>query len=254
MAAAERLLSGSPSLDKLSPVPLYHQLRTLLQEKIESGDLKPEDRLPSEEEIATQCQVSKITVRQALAELGNAGYVKRYQGRGTFVTRHRVEQGPRKLSSFTSEMQLRGLNAASKVLEQSVIRADETLAEKLEIEAGTEVFLLKRLRLADDEPMGIQTAHLPLSLVPGIANREFGNTSLYEVLQRKYRLRPASAHETHFAVALRKHDARLLGLRSGSPALAAERLTRLADGRVLEYAVSLMAANRYKIVLHLKDL
>lgn len=254
MQSSQTALDASPSLDKRSPVPLYHQLRTVLQQKIESGELRPSERLPSEDAIASHYRVSKITVRQALLELDHAGLVKRYQGRGTFITKQRVEQGPRKLSSFSAEMKLRGLQATSKVLDQHIMRSDERLAAKLEIEEGEHIFVLKRLRLASGEPMGIQTAHLPLMLVPGIETESFAEVSLYEVLQRRYNLRPASARETHFATALENRDAELLALRAGTPALAAERLTRLADGRLLEYVESVMAADRYKIVLHLTDL
>jgi GntR family transcriptional regulator len=254
MQSSQTALDASPALDKRSPVPLYHQLRTVLQQKIESGELRPSDRLPSEDAIASHYKVSKITVRQALLELDQAGLVKRYQGRGTFIAKQRVEQGPRKLSSFSAEMKLRGLSATSRVLEQSVVRADNHLAAKLELEEGEPIFVIKRLRLASGEPMGIQTAHLPLTLVPGIESEVFADASLYEVLQRRYNLRPASARETHFAIALEKQDAELLGLHAGIPALAAERLTRLANGRLLEYVESVMAADRYKIVLHLTDL
>lgn len=101
--------------------------------------------------------------------------------------------------------------------------------------------------------MGIQTAYLPLALVPGIPALDFTNASLYEVLQRKYKLKPTSARETHFAVALKRAEAKLLGLKLGTPALAAERITRLLDGRLLEYVESIMAADRYQIVLQLTD-
>lgn len=251
--SADTLLAECASLDKLSPVPLYHQLRVLLQQKIESGLLEPNVRLPSEDAIASRCGISKITVRQALLDLEHAGLIKRYQGRGTFVAGQRVQQGPRKLSSFTGEMRLRGLASSSQVLEQRVVTSDASLAEKLEVRKGEDLFLLRRLRLAAGEAMGIQTAYLPLALVPGIPAIDFTNASLYEVLQRKYKLKPASARETHFAVALKRAEAKLLALKSGTPALAAERVTRLRDGRLLEYVESVMAADRYQIVLQLTD-
>lgn len=251
--SVDTLLAECAGLDKLSPVPLYHQLRVLLQQKIESGSLEPNVRLPSEDAIAVRCRISKITVRQALLDLEHAGFIKRYQGRGTFVANQRVQQGPRKLSSFTGEMQLRGLASSSQVLEQRILASDTSLAEKLEVRKGEDLFLLRRVRLAAGEPMGIQTAYLPLSLVPGIEGLDFTQPSLYDVLQRKYGLKASSARETHFAVALKRAEAKILGLKSGAPALAAERVTRLSDGRLLEYVESVMAAERYQIVLQLTD-
>lgn len=242
------------ALDKSSPIPLYHQLRTVLERKIERGDWKPNDRLPTEDDLALLYEVSKVTVREALKLLSSTGLVRREQGRGTFVNAPRLTQGPRQLTCFTGEMKQSGLSATSRVLEAGVISAGADLAHTLEIAAGELVFRLKRVRYANDEAMGIQTAYLPLSLVPGIADEDFSINSLYGTLQRRYALRPAQARETHVAVALDVDDARQLGLEAGTPALAAERLARLPDGRPLEYAVSVMRGDRYKIVLNLGDI
>ncbi len=99
--------------------------------------------------------------------------------------------------------------------------------------------------------MGLQTAFLSMRLVPGIDQISFVNTSLYEVLDLRYGLHPASARETHRAVLVSREDAALLRVPPGSPALAAERLTSLADGRPLEYVQSVMRGDKYKIVLDL---
>ena len=238
-------------LEKESPIPLYFQLRTILQRRIEDGEIAHGGRLPAEDVLGTLYGVSKVTVRQALKDLAEAGYVRREQGRGTFATKPRVEQGPRKLTGFTEEMSQRGLRASSRVLEQAVAGADVELARTLGIAEGAPVLRLKRLRLADGETMGVQTAHVPLDLAPGLAEEDLSGASLYEMLQRKYGLRADSARETHFAVALGAADARLLGVAEGAPALAAERLTLRADGRPIEWTCALMRGDRYKVVLNL---
>jgi len=241
-------------LDKSSPIPLYHQLRTVLERQIERGDWKPNDRIPPEDELASRYEVSKITVREALKLLSAAGLVRREHGRGTFVNAPRLTQGPRQLTCFTGEMKQSGLRAHSRVLEAGVISCGADLALRLGISPGDSVFRLKRVRFANDEAMGIQTAYLPLNLVPGIETEEFSSGSLYGALERRYGLKPTRARETHFAVALEADDARELGIEAGEPALAAERLTVLADGRPLEYAVSIMRGDRYRIILNLGDL
>ena len=192
-------------------------------------------------------------VRQALMELAEAGYARREQGRGTFATIPRVEQGPRKLTSFTDEMNLRRLRAGSRVLEQLVTPVDGELAGVLGIREGDRVLRLKRLRFAAREPMGIQTA-APLDLAPDLAKENLAGVSLYEALEWKYGLKAASARETHFAVPLGASDAQLLQVANGAPALAAERLTLRADGRPIEWTCSPMRGNRYKVVLNLVDL
>ncbi len=241
------------TLDRSSPIPLYHQLRGVLQRQIERGELRIGDRLPNEDFIAARYEVSKITVREALKTLAAAGYVRREQGRGTFVTNPRVVQGPRKLTCFSDEMELRGLTASSRVLAAEVIPADLDLANKLAIHPRASVFRLKRIRLADGEIMGVQTAHLALERVPGITAIDFGAASLYETLESRFGLKPAHARETHCAIALNRGDAHQLGLQPGAPALSAERLSLLADGTPLEYVWSVMRGDRYQVVLNLSS-
>jgi len=243
--------SQSELLDKQLPIPLYYQLKTILLEKIKTGDLKPNDRLPAEDEIAAQYGVSKATVRQALNDLAIAGFLRREQGRGTFIAESKIEQGPRELTSFTDEMRKRGLSPNSRVLKQEVIKAEADVAEKLRIKEGDRVFQLKRLRLADGEPMGIQTAYIPLELAPGLPKENFQSASLYQVLEKKYGLVATHAQETHFAVLLERREAKLLKVTEGSPALAAERVTFLSSNRPFELVYSVMRGDRYKIILDL---
>ncbi|MBI1896459.1 MAG: GntR family transcriptional regulator [Acidobacteria bacterium] len=239
------------ALDKRLPIPLYHQLKSVILNAIQSGDLKPDDQIPPESELAQTYGVSKITVRQALRELADLGYVRREQGRGTFVARTRLAQGPRDLTSFTEEMRRHGLAAASRVLEAGVMPADAALAERLGLRPGDDVFVLKRLRLADGEPMSIQTAHIPLELAPGLPEESLDDASLYEILQLHYGRQPSRAREAHSAVLIEAEDAELLGVPPGSPALAAERIAYLESGQPLEFVHSVVRGDRYKIVLDL---
>jgi len=237
-------------LSKHLPIPLYHQLKTILLERVKSGELKANDKLPSEDEIAEQYGISKATVRQAIGELANEGLIRREQGRGTYVAEQKIEQGPRALTGFTEEMRNRGLRSNSRVLKQRVIKADAEAAEKLRIHEGDSLFELTRLRLTDGEPMGLQTAHILLALAPGLEDEDF-SASLYDVLENKYGLVPNIAEETHTAVLLEPREAKLLKVPAGSPALAAERITYLADGRPFELVKSIMRGDRYKIILQL---
>lgn len=233
------------------PAPLYHQLKTVLLREIEAGQWKPGDRLPPEDELVRRFQVSKITVRQALGELASQGTIRREQGRGTFVERPRVQQGPRELTSFTEEMRRHGMVSHSRVLDQRVIPAPAAVAAGLQIPADTQVFRLRRLRLADEEPMGVQTAFLPLDLVPGIGAIDIGDASLYDLLASRYSLHPASARETYRVVTLRREEAALLRVSPGAPAMGAERVTALADGRRMEVVQSVMRGDRYTVAVDL---
>jgi len=239
------------TIDKNAPIPLYHQIKELLKRQIEEGVYKPNDRLLTESELAARFRVSKITVRQALRELAEMGYVRREQGRGTFVAEPRLDQGPRELTSFTEEMRKRGYTPGSTVLEAALREASEEVAFKLALAAGATVFMLRRLRLADNEPMGLQTAWLPADLLPGIERVCFENVSLYEVLQKTYGLYAVSARETHFATVADADLGRVLGIPPGAPVMACERVSFLPGGRPLEYVSSIMRGDRYRIVLEL---
>lgn len=238
------------ALDKQLRIPLYYQLKTLLLQRIRNGELKPNDRLPAEDLLADQFDVSKATVRQALNELATAGVLRRVQGLGTFVAEPRLELGPRELTSFTGEMSARGLRPSSRVVKQEVIQADGVLAEKLHVEVGSDVFLLQRLRLADSQLMGVQTAHILLALAPQIVQHDFSEGSLYDVF-RYFGLLPARAHEIHYAVLIEGPEAEMLGVKEGTAGLAGERTTFLAAGQPLEFVYSLMRGDRYQIVLDL---
>jgi GntR family transcriptional regulator len=141
--------------------------------------------------------------------------------------------------------------ASSRVLHVEVTEADDVLGGHLNLPAGAQVVMLKRLRLAGTEPMGIQTAYIPFDLAPGLASKAMENGSLYEILQTSYALAPTKAQETYFAVLVEGEDARLLSVPEGSPGLAAERISYLSGGRPLEFTTSVMRGDRYRIKLEL---
>jgi GntR family transcriptional regulator len=236
---------------KRGVTPLYHQLKASILKDIEAGRWRPGDQIPTEDALAARFHVSKITVRQALRDLVQLGFIRREQGRGTFLQAPMLEEGPRELKSFTAEMRSHGMAASSRVLEQGIVTAPPEIARRLQIEDGAAVFRLHRLRLADAQPMGVQTAYVPSALAPGIEQVDFTDASLYEVLASLHALYPASARETHQAVSMPDDIAPLLHAAPGAPALKAERLALLADGRPLECVQSIMRGDRYKVVLDL---
>lgn len=238
-------------LDRSLPTPLYHQLMALLLDRILRGEWEANRRLPSEEQLETQYSVSKATVRQALHLLVSGGYVRREQGRGTFVARRQVELGPLSLTSFGEEMRAYGMQPESRVLSKSIVRATPEIAGKLSLGEGEAVFCLRRLRLADGQPMGIQTAYIPAVLAAPLLSRDFESDSLYELLESVCGLSPKYARETHYAMMLDAEQCALLGVPEGSPGLAAERLTFLDDGRPLELVFSTMRGDRYRVSLNL---
>jgi GntR family transcriptional regulator len=241
------LMSTAP-LSKDLPIPLYYQLKCALMKAIEAGEWQPDQQLPNELQLAEQYGISKITVRQALQGLADMGYIRREHGRGTFVCKLKLDQGPRELTSFSEEIRRHRLTPTSRVVESMVQKAEGRVAESL---GAGQVFMLKRLRMADGEPMGLQTAHIPLNLVPGLEKENLENVSLYHILQSRYGLYPARARETYFAVKAKPPVARLLGIPSGSPVFDVERITYQTNGKPFEFVQSYMRGDRYNVILDL---
>lgn len=236
-------------LDKDLAEPLYHQLQAVLKTEIESGRWRPGEQIPTESQLVENFGVSKITVRQAIQGLVDLGYVRREHGRGTFVSKRKFDEGPRELTSFSEEMRGHNLKASSRILSQRVAEAEGRVAESLGMAAGAPVLVLKRLRLANGEPLSVQTAHIPAALVPGFEIDEV--KSLYVVLQSRYHLYAARAKETYVAATAEAGAGKLLGIRPGAAVFKVERVTFLPNDKPFEFVQSTIRGDRYSIVLDL---
>lgn len=233
------------ALDKDSPIPLYYQLQQIVEERIDGGEWPPGMQVPSERELCEQFQVSRITVRQALLALANQGRLTRQQGVGTFVASPRIKQRLNRLTGFTEELEARGQHPGARVLQLELLPAPPTVARGLDLPPGEEVILVKRLRLADEEPLAIEIAHLPAHLCPGLEHQDLGAHSLYELLGREFDIVPARAEQQIEALACPATEARLLGVRKGSPMLHMYRVTYGRDGQAIEHTESFYRGDRY---------
>ncbi len=237
-------------MDRKSPVPLYYQLKEIFRSWIISGEFSENGRFPSENELQERFGVSRVTVRRALSELVNEGFLIREQGRGSFVVRPRVQDQLRRLTSFTEDMQLRGLATESRILDFRMVH-DEEVARKMEIPQDEELVQLRRLRLVEGEAIAIQNAFVRHRFCPGILERGLLEGSLYKTLEESYGLRLGRAIQTVEAKPADEYEARLLALEVGQPVLVLERLTFLADGNPIEYVRSIYHGDRYRFTVEL---
>src|SRR5438876_9317570 len=140
---------GAVVLDRQSVVPLYYQIQQGLSEQIRSGELKPGALMPSEQEIAARLGVSRMTARQALKSLCSRGLAFSQRGRGTFVSRMRLEKNFRQLLSFSEEMKDRGTQPRSRVVAFRKIHRGVDAVEAVHLGPAEEVIFLRRVRIAD---------------------------------------------------------------------------------------------------------
>jgi GntR family transcriptional regulator len=236
-------------LDKSGFIPLYYQIQRMLMEKIQSGELKEGDPLASEEELARLHQVSRMTARQALHGLKTSGYAVSRKGRGTFVTRPKMEKNIMHLQGFTEDMKQRGMAPSSRLLEQVVFGATESLAEKLKISEGDPVLRLRRLRYADGTPMAIEESNIPLRFYPGVERYDFEKNSLYAVLRENYGLRVTWADEIIEALPATREEAELLTIPNKASVLSISRIIMAAGDVPVEVACSRYRGDRYRASL-----
>lgn len=234
------------NLGKQVPIPLYYQIKTRLLEAIESGQLSPGDRVPSERELTEQFSVSRMTARQALRELETQGYLYRIQGKGTFVATPKLDQPLAALTSFTEDMRRRGLQPGANVLSVGEVPAGRKAARALGISETETVFRLERLRLAGGDPMALEVSHIPVGLAPGLGAAYFEDQSLYRILRETCGLVLARATQSLEAVPASAHEAEILRVHEGTPLLLLERVSFDSKDRAVEFVRSLYRGDRYR--------
>ena len=230
-------------------LPKYYQVKKQLLDLTSS--MAPGSPVPPERELARVYETSRTTVRQALAELVIEGRLLRMQGKGTFVAKPKVAQ-LLELASYTEGMRQHGLHPQTRILDVGYVTADEHLAGLLGIRPGGRALRLHRLRLADGEPMSIDTSHLPARRFPGLRKQLERHASLYETLRTDFGIHLAEAEETIETVLADPHDAQLLGVDPGIPLLLLSRHAIDSTGQPVEWAQSWYRGDRYKFVTRLR--
>lgn len=230
--------------------PLYRQLHRDLLGLI--AGLTPGDRFPSDRELIEMYAVSRITVQQALRDLVRSGHLVRMQGRGTFVSRPKVERGEPSLNSFTEDMQQKGHRASSRLLRRTTLSPSHDVQAALGLDDGDQTLYLERLMLADGEPIAVHYTHLPLSLCPRTDDwfsAEALEGSLYRILEDHCGYRLSEADETVEATVATGDEAALLEVPAGTPLLWLRRVTYLVDGRPVEHSTMGYRNDRYRLVM-----
>lgn len=232
-----------------NPAPLYVQLQQLIRDAINRNLLTQDEAIPAERDLATEYDVSRITVRKAIGGLVEEGLLTRRRGAGTFVAA-RVEKSFSKLSSFSEDMVARGRKPSSVWVSKSVGTVTPEEALSLGLSPGAEVYRFQRLRYADDVPMALE-----YSTIAGfcLENEDAVDVSLYEALTAAGN-RPVRALQRLRAVPFTSEHARMLNVDAGHAGLFIERRGYLRDGRTVEFTQSYYRGDAYDLVAELNDI
>jgi GntR family transcriptional regulator len=206
--------------------------------------------IPSERHLTQELGVSRLTVRAALDELVRDGYLDRRHGSGTYVTEPKIAQ-PLTLTSFSEEMRRRGMVPGSRTLELTLTSAGARLARRLQVSPEETLVRVKRLRLADAEPMAMEVLHIPEALVPGLTKADLENRSFYELLAERYEIVIGSGTQTIEPTVTNEEESEVLGVPLHTPAFLFERTTVSESGRIVEFVRSIYRGDRYRLVADL---
>ncbi len=233
------------TIDKHSPVPLYFQLKQLLIQNLQQKLWKPGQQLPTEESLQQEYDISRTTVRQALRELEVEGWITRQAGKGTFVTETKVREGTEPFNISAAFFESYGIEMAWKIISAGWETAPLQIAERLGVPVGEQTFCLRRLRLANHEPIGFsvvflaskwyEQVDLSLAETGGTMNYLKGADLAHCMAERIVEALPASQDE-----------AKILGIKTHDPVLVITRLVRDCDGMPIEHFRGVYRGDRFQ--------
>ena len=208
------------------------------------------DAIPPERVLSIKLGVSRLTLRAALGELVREGLLTRRRGAGTFVAEPKVAK-EMTITSFSDDMRQRGLTPGSRTLEFRTITAGARLGRILYVSPSEPVLSVKRLRLADGEPMAVELLHVPEALFPGLTAADLEESSFYDLLGNRYGIEIVGGTQTVEPTVTNDEESRELRVPLHSPALLFERVTRAAGGEIVEFTSSIYRGDRYRLVSEL---
>jgi len=247
------LVWNGPVPSKQSPVPLYYQLAEAIEDRIATGEWQPGDRLPSERDLASQAGISRMTARQALSYLVDRGAIEVRHGVGTFVAQPKLTSDPLHLLGFTEQMMATGGDVASTVLAREVLPAPGPVAAALDLDPGSDVVRIMRLRSLNGSPVLLETSYFPRARFAGIEQRDLSRASLYTLLETDFGVRLTHAQQTVEAVGSNEFESTLFGTERGSPMLLLEGVALTSDGTPGEYFKAVYRGDRFKFALRAAD-
>jgi GntR family transcriptional regulator len=228
-------------------LPAYQRIQGSIRRRIEAGDLRTGEAVPSERDLAKLHKVSLMTARHALASLEREGVVERRRGIGTFVSAPKIHFN--KLMSYTEQMASRNMTAGSKVLFGRIIDNEQEANARLSLSPKSSVLKLERLRHAAGEPFALETCYLSAGQFSGLLSAPLDQESLFGVLERDFHVELGYADEEVDATGADPRTADLLGIPRREPLLRIRQVIFSTSGKAILYVLGFYRSDRHNLVI-----
>ncbi|HCY06777.1 MAG TPA: hypothetical protein DHS57_05830 [Erysipelotrichaceae bacterium] len=236
---------------KKSDQKAYVQVRNDILYKIKNDIYKIGDQLPTNMQLCEIYDVSRITINRALYELEKDGYIEKHQGKGVFVVFKEIKQSINSFYTFTEEIKKMGYIPASIFLSLNLIEPKEEVINALDLDKNEKVYLIERLRLADDKIMAFDRSYIPERLIPNFQKTMLTGGSLYNALRDNYGFVPNRSEETVEAIIISDEDALKMKVKQGNPMLLVKRVSYL-DNEKIEFNYRIVNSEIFKYKMSLK--
>lgn len=229
-------------LNRNSSVPVYYQLKAIIHKRIESGEYIEGGIIPSERELAKDFGISRMTVRQALNQMVAEGSLTREKGRGTFVAKHKIQQ--MNISSFSETVRGKGMVPSTKVLYFKKENAGDDVSSILSLAKDEQVYVIKRLRFANEIPVGLEQVFIPVIYCPNLESHQL-EASLYQLINEKYGFSIDYMDNIIEASVTTADERRLLNISTSTPVLRITGVSYISGGHKFSYERDIYRADQY---------
>jgi GntR family transcriptional regulator len=237
-----------PVLNKSEGIPLFTQIRNSLRDDILNKVLVPGQKIPSEDELAVQFGVSRMTVREGISELIDEGLLYRRHGVGTFVAQPHFERDHSRLTSFVETAKEDGIDLVVRLLIADILPAKLKVAQSLSLQEGDLVIRVETLRCVEDIPITLHDSYVPYKLFPQLLQEDLQGRHLWDIFE-SYGFRVKRALQRLEARESPDEIAQLLEVDEGFPILYKERTVYLDDGTPVEFTYCYNRGDRYSLTI-----
>ena len=233
-------------VEKRNSLPLHVQAANYMREKVYKHEWLPDAQIPTEHELMEELEMSRGTVRRAIAALVEEGLLIQMRGRGTFVTHnHIIHPSGNTLISFAESLRSQGIDFTTRVLRREVVPADEYMSSNLFVSVGKPVLLLDRVRYVDDEPIIYFESVINLSALPGLEEVDYEHESFFGYVESHYGKRIGHSNAQYAACVAGVERGEILGVSPEAPVLHLKQQIFLTDNTLIEWSNVWLRANRY---------